>query len=49
VREEPAQQGTPEEAGGELATTGFNVAPLAVIGALCVAASIVLFRRRKTI
>ena len=40
--------GEQEQAGRELASTGFNLGGLALIGALCVAASILLFRRRKT-
>jgi len=40
--------GGKEEVAGELASTGFDVTPLAVIGGLCVAAAIALYRRRKT-
>jgi LPXTG-motif cell wall-anchored protein len=32
----------------ELASTGVNTGALALIGALCVAASLLLFRRRRT-
>jgi len=43
-----ASQGVAQEQPARLASTGFSVVPLLVIGALCVAASILLFRRRTT-
>ena len=43
-RPRQAQGGQP----AELASTGVNTGALALIGALCVAASLLLFRRRRT-
>ena len=40
--------GEQPQAGGELASTGFDVGVLGLIGGLCVGAALVLFRRRKT-
>ena len=53
----PSEQGGTAAAGGqsgtqsqpaELASTGFNVVPLLLVGAICIAASILLFRRRTS-
>ena len=40
-------QGTAQEQPAELASTGFNVAPLLVMGALCIAAALLLIRRSR--
>ena len=43
-----SQGATEQQQPSQLASTGFDVRPLLVIGLLCIAASFLLLRRRRT-